>query len=142
MVFQEYPAISSTPNLNMGDCKGCTRLSPPSAYPDRPWGRDANNGNVKPRHHVYAINSYSSPGQTLSQDLSPSARTPFTQGWMMIPQANDNENLTLIRTHKVDDNLANYSKEACIAKVQAEGSRQLRHPSRLLLTHSLTFSTK
>jgi hypothetical protein len=52
------PAISSMPNPNVGDYKGWTGLSPPVTYPDRPWGRVANKGNFKPRHHVYAIDYY------------------------------------------------------------------------------------
>jgi len=61
LVCQEYPAISSTPNPHVGDYKGRTGLSPPAAYPDRPWRRYANNGNLQPRHHVYASDYYSSP---------------------------------------------------------------------------------
>ena len=30
-------------------------------YPDRPWRRYANNGNLQPRHHIYASDYYSSP---------------------------------------------------------------------------------
>jgi len=48
-----------------------TVSTPPTAYPDRPWERGENKGNLKPRHHVYyAIDYYSRPGQTLSQDSS------------------------------------------------------------------------
>ena len=46
LVYQEYPAISSTPNPNVGDYKGRTGLSPPAAYPDRLFRRYANNGNL------------------------------------------------------------------------------------------------
>jgi hypothetical protein len=45
----------------MGEYKGWKGLSPPIAYPDRPWGRIANKGNYKPRHHVYAIDYYFQP---------------------------------------------------------------------------------
>jgi hypothetical protein len=50
-----YPAISSTPNPNVGDYEGWIGLSPSPAYLDRPWGRVATKGNFKPRHHVYNI---------------------------------------------------------------------------------------
>jgi hypothetical protein len=50
--------ISSTPNPNVGDYEGQTGLSPPAAYPDKPWGRVATKGNFKPRHHVYTIYHY------------------------------------------------------------------------------------
>ena len=46
LVYQEYAAISSTPNPHVGDYKGWTGLSPPAAYPDRPWRRYANKGNL------------------------------------------------------------------------------------------------
>jgi hypothetical protein len=58
LVCQTYPAISSTPNPNVEDYKGRTVLSPPAAYPDRPWGRVANKGNFKLSHHVYTIDYY------------------------------------------------------------------------------------
>jgi len=69
LVCQEYSAISSTPNLNVGDYEGWTGLSPPAAYPDRLWGRDAINSNLWPRHHAYASDYYSSPDSV--QDSSP-----------------------------------------------------------------------
>ena len=42
----------------MGDYMGRIGLSPPAAYPDRSWGRDAYKGDVKPRLNVYAIDHY------------------------------------------------------------------------------------
>jgi hypothetical protein len=50
------------PNPNVGDYKGWTGLSPPVAYPST-VGNEANEGNVKLRHHVYAISYYSSVSQ-------------------------------------------------------------------------------
>ena len=47
------------PNLNMGDYKGWTGLSPPTTYPST-MGNEANEGSFKPRHHIYAIDYYSS----------------------------------------------------------------------------------
>jgi hypothetical protein len=43
----------------MGDYKGQTGLSPPTAYPST-RGYEANKGSLKPRHHVYAFDNYSS----------------------------------------------------------------------------------
>ena len=43
----------------MGDYEGRTGLSPPVAYPST-MEYEANEGSLKPRHHVYAINYYSS----------------------------------------------------------------------------------
>jgi hypothetical protein len=63
----------------VGDYKGQTGLSPPAAYPDRPWERVANKGNLKARHHVYAIDYCFSPDQTPSKDSSPKIRTPATR---------------------------------------------------------------
>jgi hypothetical protein len=42
----------------MRDYEGRTGLSPPAAYPDRPWERVANKHDFTPRHHVYAIDHY------------------------------------------------------------------------------------
>ena len=39
----------------------------------------------------------------------------------MIPQAKDNESLTLIKTQQVDDNLDTYSKEARIRRGTSRG---------------------
>jgi hypothetical protein len=44
------------PNPNVGDYKGRIGLSPPAAYPST-MGNEVNEGNVKLRHHVYAIKS-------------------------------------------------------------------------------------
>jgi hypothetical protein len=43
----------------MGDYEGRTWLSPPAAYPSTE-GYETNEGSLKPRHHVYAIDYYSS----------------------------------------------------------------------------------
>ena len=45
-------------NLDVGEYKGRIGLSPPAAYPST-MGNEANEGNLYPRHHVYAINYYS-----------------------------------------------------------------------------------
>ena len=79
LVCQEYLAISPTPNPNVGDYEGRIGLSPPATNPDRPLGRDANKGNLKPRNHVYTIDYYFSTNHTLSKDSSPYDRTPVTQ---------------------------------------------------------------
>jgi hypothetical protein len=42
----------------MGDYEERTGLSPPTAYPNRPWERVANKGDFKLRHHIYAIEHY------------------------------------------------------------------------------------
>ena len=47
------------PYSNVGDYKGQTGLSPPTAYAST-GGYEANEGSLKPRHHVYAIDYYSS----------------------------------------------------------------------------------
>jgi hypothetical protein len=49
----------STSYPHVGDYKGWTGLSPPVAYP-LTMGHEANEGSLKPRHHVYAIDYYSS----------------------------------------------------------------------------------
>ena len=47
------------PNPNVGDYKGRTGLSPPAAYTST-MGNEANEGSLQPRHHIYAIDYYSS----------------------------------------------------------------------------------
>jgi hypothetical protein len=47
---------------NMGDYKGWTGLSPPAAYSST-VEYEANEGSLLPRHHVYAIDYYSSVDQ-------------------------------------------------------------------------------
>jgi hypothetical protein len=42
------------PYLNMGDYERWTELSPPAAYPST-GGYEANEGSLKSRHHIYAI---------------------------------------------------------------------------------------
>ena len=64
----------------MGDYEGRIKLSPPAAYPDIPWGRYENKGNLKPRHHVYAIDYCSSLARLrLKTQVLRLARTPFTR---------------------------------------------------------------
>ena len=58
LVCQALLAYSSTPYLDVGDYKGRTGLSPPTVYPSI-VEYEANEGNLQPRHHVYAID-YSS----------------------------------------------------------------------------------
>ena len=62
LVYQAIPAYSSTSKLDVGDYEGRTGLSAPTIYPST-VGNEANEGSLKPRHHVYAIDYYSSVGQ-------------------------------------------------------------------------------
>ena len=55
------PVYSSTLYLDVGDYKARTGLSPPVAYPST-IEYEANKGSL-PRHHVYAIDYYSSTVQ-------------------------------------------------------------------------------
>jgi len=59
LVCQAIPACSSMLNPNVEDYMGRTGLSPPAAYPST-RGYEANESSLKPRHHVYAIDYYSS----------------------------------------------------------------------------------
>ena len=59
LVCQARPAYSSMSYSNLGDYEGRTGLSPPCAYPSTE-GYEANKGSLQPRHHVYAIDYYSS----------------------------------------------------------------------------------
>ena len=45
LVYQAPPAYSSTSNLNAGDYKGWTGLSPPTSYPST-MGHEANEGSL------------------------------------------------------------------------------------------------
>jgi hypothetical protein len=45
--------------LDVGDYEGWTGLSPPAAYPST-MEYEENEGNLQSRHHVYAIDYYSS----------------------------------------------------------------------------------
>jgi len=45
LVYQARPACSSMSNLDMGDYRGRTWLSPPTAYPST-MGNEANEGNL------------------------------------------------------------------------------------------------
>jgi hypothetical protein len=47
----------------VGEYKGWTRLSPPAAYPYNTVVLKANKGNLRPKHHVYAVDYYSSVAQ-------------------------------------------------------------------------------
>ena len=77
------------PNLNMGDYKGWTGLSPPATYPST-VGNEANKGSLYPRLYVYAIYYYSS----VDQGYSIFIRSPLLEylpwGQTMNPQANRN----------------------------------------------------
>ena len=71
LVCQGPPAIALLLNPNIGDFAkrnnccyaGQTGLSPPSVYPFHTMELRANKGNLRPRHHVYAIYYYSRVGQ-------------------------------------------------------------------------------
>jgi hypothetical protein len=58
-------ACSSTPYPDMADYEGWIELSPPATYPST-MGYKANEGNLYPEHHVYAIDYYSSVCNGLS----------------------------------------------------------------------------
>jgi hypothetical protein len=62
MVCQAMLAYSSTLYLNIEDCRGRTGLSPPAAYPST-MEYKANEGSLYPRHHICAIDYYSSVKQ-------------------------------------------------------------------------------
>ena len=57
----------------MGDYEGWIGLSPPAVYP-RTMEYEANEGSLKPRHHVYAIDYYSSVDQGYPALSGPSTR--------------------------------------------------------------------
>jgi hypothetical protein len=59
LVCQAMRACSSTLYPNVEDCRGRTGLSPPAAYPST-VEYEANEGSLYPRHHVYAIDYYTS----------------------------------------------------------------------------------
>jgi hypothetical protein len=65
------------PYPDVGDYKVCIGLSPPVAYPST-VGHEANEGNLLPRHHVYAIDYYSSIAQGYPFLLGPSIRVSAT----------------------------------------------------------------
>ena len=73
LVYQVPLASSSTPYLNVGDYKGQTGLSPPTAYPST-MEYEVNEGSLQPRHHVYAIDYYSSINQGYPSLSRPSTR--------------------------------------------------------------------
>ena len=75
------PAYSSTPYLDVGDYKGRIGLSLSTAYPST-VEYEANEGSLEPRHHVYAIDYYSSIDQGY-----PSLSGPFTR--VFITRTND-----------------------------------------------------
>ena len=81
LVFQSLPAYGSTSNPNLEDYKGRIGLSPPAAYPST-MEYEANEGSLQPRHHVYAINYYSSINQGY-----PSLSGPFTR--VFVTRTND-----------------------------------------------------
>ena len=59
LVYQAIPACISTSYPDVGEYKGQTWLSPPAAYPST-MEYEANEGSLQPRHHVYAVDYYSS----------------------------------------------------------------------------------
>jgi hypothetical protein len=61
-------------NPNVGEYEGRTGLSPPAAYPST-MGNEVNEGS---RHHVYAINYYSSIDQGYPSLSGPSTRASIT----------------------------------------------------------------
>ena len=73
LVCQALSTYSSTPYPNVGDYKGRTGLSPLVAYPST-VEFEANEGSLYSRHHVYAIDYYSSIDQSYSSSLGPSIR--------------------------------------------------------------------
>ena len=75
-----------------------TGLSPPATNHMTSWGLVANKGNLGPRHHVYAIDYYSSVVQDLPIFImGPLLKYPL-QDWTMNPQTNNNKRMTLPRT--------------------------------------------
>ena len=89
LVCQAIPAYSSTPNPNVGDYKRRTGLSPPAAYP-LIMGNEANEGSLKPRHHVYTIDYYSSVYRVIRLYQGPLLEYPL-QERTTNPQANKNK---------------------------------------------------
>jgi hypothetical protein len=95
-------------NLNMGDtqttpkCDGRTGLSPLAAYPYNAVGLEANKGNLRPKDHIYAVDSYSSIVHGyLIFIRGPLLEYPL-QEWTMILQMNNNKSITLPRTYHLD----------------------------------------
>ena len=78
LVCQAPPAYSSTPKPNMGGYIGRTGLSPPAAYPST-VGNEANGCILQPRHHVYAIDYYSSVDHGYPSLSRPSTRVCITR---------------------------------------------------------------
>ena len=69
---------------NVGDYKGRTWLSPPTAYPST-MGHEANKGSLSPTHHVYAIDYYSSMIRVIRLYQGPLLEHP-PRGWTTNPQ--------------------------------------------------------
>jgi hypothetical protein len=78
LVCQVLSACSSMPCLDVGDYKRRTELSPPTAYPST-MEYKANKGSLYPRHHVYAIDYYSSIVQGYPPLSGPSSRVSVTR---------------------------------------------------------------
>ena len=84
LVCQAPLAYNSTSYLDVGEYKGWTGLSPPTAYPST-MEYEANEGNLQPRHHIYAIDYYSSVRRVIRLYQGPLLEY-LPQGRMMIPQ--------------------------------------------------------
>jgi hypothetical protein len=110
-------------------------LSPPTAYPYNTLWLEANKGNLRPKHHIYAVNYYSS----ITKGYPIFIRGPLLehplQEWMMIPQTNNNKSTTLTRAYQ-ETNSDTYSN----------GSYPLRYkvgegPTSLALLHTSSSHT-
>lgn len=77
LVYQALPAYSSTLNPNVGVYKGWTGPSPPAAHPST-VGNEADEGSLQPRHHIYAIDYYSSVDQGYPSLSGPSTGVSVT----------------------------------------------------------------
>jgi hypothetical protein len=78
LVCQAILASNSTSYLDVGDFEGWTGLSPPAACPST-VEYEANEGSLYPRHHIYAIDYYSSVEQGYPSLSGPSTRVFITR---------------------------------------------------------------
>jgi hypothetical protein len=85
LVYQDTPAISSTPTPNLRDFERQTGLSPSAAYLATPWELTANKGNLRPKHHVYIIDYYSSIAQGYPVFIKGPVLEYPLQEWTMNP---------------------------------------------------------
>lgn len=98
LVCQASPAISSTPYPHVEEYKGCMRLSPRIHLPLR----RCIGMQTKEICSLYTTSMLSTSTMTMTR-LRPAARVlrsePLPRGRVMIPQENNNKNITLLSTH-------------------------------------------